>query len=210
MLRHGTTRTQVLGLEAVLADGSVISRMNGLPKDNSGYDLVQLLVGSEGTLGVLTRAVRLSPRPAARAAALLALEDAASAVAVARALRAVPGLDAVEFYTAAGLDLVLAAGRARAPFAEAAPVHVLAEAVGPAAEVLSEALAEALEVLPGLQDAALATSETDRARLWALREATRRCSRRWSPSSSTSRCRSPRWRRSSSGCPRSSPAWRPA
>ena len=98
--------------------------MNGLPKDNTGYDLVQLFVGSEGTLGVLTRTVlRLSPRPPARAAALLALEDGASAVAVARALRAVPGLDAVEFYTAAGLELVLAAGRARTPFADAAPVH---------------------------------------------------------------------------------------
>jgi FAD/FMN-containing dehydrogenase len=171
VLRHGTTRTQVLGLEAVLADGTVVTRMNGLPKDNTGYDLVQLLVGSEGTLGVLTRALlRLSPRPAARAAALLALEDAASAVAVAGALRSVPGLDALEFYTAAGLDLVLAAGRARTPFADAAPVHVLAEAVGPDADVLAEALAEALEELPGLQDAALATSETDRARLWALRE----------------------------------------
>ncbi len=171
VIRHGTTRTQVLGLEAVLADGSVVSRMNGLPKDNTGYDLVQLLVGSEGTLGVITRAVlRLSPRPAARAAALLALEDAAAAVAVARVLRTVPGLDAVEFYTAAGLELVLAAGRARTPFADPAPVHVLAEAVGPDAEALSDALAAALEDVPGLQDAALATSETDRARLWALRE----------------------------------------
>jgi FAD/FMN-containing dehydrogenase len=171
VLRHGTTRQQVLGLEAVLADGSVVTRMTGLPKDNTGYDLVQLLIGSEGTLGVVTRAVlRLSPRPPARAAALLALADAASAVAATRALRAVPGLDAVEFYTAAGLELVLAAGRARAPFAHAAPVHVLAEAVGPDADALSEALATALEDAPGLQDAALATSETDRARLWALRE----------------------------------------
>jgi FAD/FMN-containing dehydrogenase len=132
---------------------------------------VQLLVGSEGTLGVITRAIlRLSPRSPARAAALLALEDAESAAGVTGALRGVPGLDALEFYTAAGLDLVLAAGRARAPFAGSAPVHVLAEAVGPDAEELSDALAAALDELPGLQDAALATSETDRARLWALRE----------------------------------------
>jgi FAD/FMN-containing dehydrogenase len=171
VLRHGTTRAQVLGIEAVLADGSVVTRMNGLPKDNTGYDLVQLLVGSEGTLGVLTRAVlRLSPRPPARAAALLALADADAAVTVAASLRAVPGLDAMEFYTAAGLELVLAAGRARAPFADAAPVHVLAEAVGPDADELSEALALALDDAPGLLDAALATSETDRAQLWALRE----------------------------------------
>jgi FAD/FMN-containing dehydrogenase len=171
VLRHGTTRTQVLGLEAVLPDGSVVTRMNGLPKDNTGYDLVQLLVGSEGTLGVVTRAVlRLSPRPPARVAALVALADVESAVAATASLRTVPGLDAVEFYTAAGLELVLAAGRARAPFAEAAPVHVLAEAVGRDAEELSEALAAALDDAPGLRDAALATSETGRARLWALRE----------------------------------------
>jgi FAD/FMN-containing dehydrogenase len=145
--------------------------MNGLPKDNTGYDLVQLLVGSEGTLGVVTRVVlRLSPRPPARAAALLALDDIASAVAVTRSLRAVPGLDAVEFYTAAGLELVLAAGRARAAFSGSAPVHVLAEAVGPDADELSEALATALDEAPGVRDAALATGETDRARLWALRE----------------------------------------
>jgi FAD/FMN-containing dehydrogenase len=171
VLRHGTTRAQVLGVEVVLGDGKVVTRMNGLPKDNTGYDLAQLLVGSEGTLGVITRAVlRLAPRPPARAAALLALADVESAVAVTASLRAVPGLDAVEFFTAAGLELVLATGRARAPFADAAPVHVLAEAVGPDAEELSEALAVALDDAPGLLDAALATSETDRARLWALRE----------------------------------------
>jgi FAD/FMN-containing dehydrogenase len=110
------------------------------------------------------------PRPPARAAALLALADAESAVTVTRALRAMQGLDAVEFYTAAGLELVLAAGRARPPFADRAPVHVLAEVVGPDADELSDALAAALEDAPGLLDAALATSETDRARLWALRE----------------------------------------
>jgi FAD/FMN-containing dehydrogenase len=171
VLRHGTTRTQVLGLEAVLSDGSVVTRMNGLPKDNTGYDLAQLLVGSEGTLAVLTRAVlRLAPRPPARATALLAMADVESAVAVTRPLRAVPGLDALEFSTDAGLQLVVAAGRARAPFTTAAPVHVLAEAVGPDAEELSDALAAALDDAPGLLDAALATGETDRARLWALRE----------------------------------------
>ncbi len=171
VIRHGTTRTQVLGLEAVLADGSVVTRMNGLPKDNAGYDLVQLLVGSEGTLGVVTRAVlRLSPRPRARAAALLALDGVDAAVAATRALRGVQGLDAVEFYTAAGQDLVVGAGRARPVFATSAPVYVLAEAVGADADELSEALAAALEEAPGLQDAALATGEADRARLWALRE----------------------------------------
>jgi len=171
VVRHGTTRTQVLGLEAVLADGSVVTRMNGLPKDNTGYDLVQLLVGSEGTLGVVTRVVlRLAPRPPARAAALLALDDVPSAVGVVRRLRAVPGLDAVEFYTAAGHELVAGAGRARPAFAAAAPVYVLAEAVGADADEVTEALAAAVDEAVGLQDAALATGESDRARLWAMRE----------------------------------------
>jgi FAD/FMN-containing dehydrogenase len=163
----------VLGLEAVLADGSVVTRMSGLPKDNVGYDLVQLLVGSEGTLGVLTRVLlRLRPRPAARACALVALDGVPSAVDLLVALRAgLPGLDAVEFFTDEGLQLVLAAGRARAPFAVRAPVLVLAEAVGADADALVDALAEVAGAAAGVLDAAVATADADRGRLWALREA---------------------------------------
>jgi FAD/FMN-containing dehydrogenase len=173
VLRAGTTRQQVLGLEAVLADGSVVTRMSGLPKDNVGYDLVQLLAGSEGTLAVVTRALlRVSPRPAARATALVALEDVPAAVDLLVALRAgVAGLDAVEFLTADGLDLVLAAGRARAPFADRAPVLVLAEAVGTDADSLVEALAGVAAGVDGVRDAAVAATHADRARLWAVREA---------------------------------------
>jgi FAD/FMN-containing dehydrogenase len=173
VLRAGTTRQQVLGLEAVLADGSVVTRMSGLPKDNVGYDLVQLLTGSEGTLGVVTRVLlRVAPRPAARATALVALDGVPAAVALLAALRAgVPGLDAVEFVTADGLDLVLAAGRAPAPFREPSAVQVLAEAVGPDADPLVEALAEAVAGVDGVRDAAVAMTEADRKRLWALREA---------------------------------------
>ena len=88
------------------------------------------------------------------------------------ALRAgVPGLDAVEFLTADGMDLVLAAGRAPAPFRERAAVHVLAEAVGPDADSLVEALAEAVAGVEGVRDAAVAVGDVDRKRLWALREA---------------------------------------
>ncbi len=173
VLRAGTTRQQVLGLEAVLADGSVVTRMSGLPKDNVGYDLVQLITGSEGTLAVVTRALlRVTPRPAARAAALVALDGMPAAVVLLVALRAtVPGLDAVEFLTADGIDLVLAAGRASAPFRERAAVHVLAEAVGPDADLLVEALAEAVAGADGVRDAAVAVGDADRKRLWALREA---------------------------------------
>ena len=173
VVRAGTTRQQVLGLEAVLADGSVVTRMSGLPKDNVGYDLVQLLTGSEGTLGVVTRVLlRVTPRPAARAAALVALDGVPAAVELLTALRAsVPGLDAVEFVTAEGVDLVLAAGRVPAPFREPSPVHVLAEAVGPDADPLVEAIADAVAGVDGVRNAAVAVTEADRKRLWALREA---------------------------------------
>jgi FAD/FMN-containing dehydrogenase len=173
VLRAGTTREQVLGLEVVLADGSVVTRMSGLPKDNTGYDLVRLVTGSEGTLGVVTRVLlRLGARPAARAAALVALDGVGAAVDLLVALRAgVGGLDAVEFLTADGLDLVVAAGGVRAPFAVRAPVLVLAEAVGPDADTTVGALAEVVTASGGVLDAAVATETPDRARLWALREA---------------------------------------
>src|SRR6185312_9070212 len=71
-LRHGTARAHVVGLEAVLADGSVVSRLAGLTKDNAGYDLPELLVGSEGTLGIITRVRwKLAPLLSARVAALV-------------------------------------------------------------------------------------------------------------------------------------------
>ncbi len=76
VIRHGATRDNVLGLEAVLADGTVISTLNRMTKNNTGYDLRQIFIGSEGTLGIITRAVlRLSPLPSSRATALLALES---------------------------------------------------------------------------------------------------------------------------------------
>lgn len=76
VLKYGMTRDMVLGLEAVLADGRVIGRLTGLTKDNTGYPLHQWLVGSEGTLGIVTRAVlRLHPQPLARHTAFLALDD---------------------------------------------------------------------------------------------------------------------------------------
>src|SRR5204862_6486576 len=82
--RYGMMRAQVVGLEAVLADGSVVSRLSGLVKDNVGYDLPGLLCGSEGTLGVITRLrLRLVPRRGRRAAALVGVDSVADAVAAA-------------------------------------------------------------------------------------------------------------------------------
>lgn len=169
VMRHGTTRQQVIGLEAVLADGSVISRLSGLPKDNVGYDLVQLLVGSEGTLGVVTRAIlRLVPYVRARATALVAVQTTSEALRALHALRTrLPALEAADYFHGDGLQLVLEHGKLAPPFHETYPLYLLVEVSGPSAmDDLVSALAEVDEV----QDAVVAELYADRRRLWAFRE----------------------------------------
>jgi FAD/FMN-containing dehydrogenase len=169
-LRHGTARARVAGLEAVLADGSVVRRMSGLLKDNAGYDLPALLVGSEGTLGVITRVRwRLVPRRDARALALIPLGSLAGAAPLLRAVRPLlPSLDACEFLTDEGLGLVLEHLGVPAPLEPRSPAYVLLEAAGD--EDPLEELAAALEAA-GVEDAVIADDTASRERLWRLREA---------------------------------------
>jgi FAD/FMN-containing dehydrogenase len=165
-LRYGPTRAQLAGLEAVLADGRVISRLDGVEADNSGYNLTQLLAGSEGTLAVIT-AARLRLRPAEpHAITLLAGLDGIEAAAAAQAeIRArVPGVLAVEYFEAAGLALVLGHTGLPAPLPRAHPSYLLVEAVGPATQ------AEQLAEVPALADAAVALDRAGSAALWAYRE----------------------------------------
>jgi FAD/FMN-containing dehydrogenase len=170
VLRYGTMRAQLLGVEAVLADGSVVSRLGGLPKDNTGYDVVSLLAGAEGTLGVITRLrLRLVPLLRARAVALVALAGTAEAVEVVRAARALPTLEAAELFYAEGLELVCAQTGLSAPFAEAHPAYLLlecADRVDP-----TEPLLEALEAAgDAVLDATVASDARGRHALWAYRE----------------------------------------
>jgi FAD/FMN-containing dehydrogenase len=169
-LRHGTVRARVAGLEAVLADGRVIRRMSGLLKDNAGYDLPALLVGSEGTLGVITRVRwRLVPRRDARALALIPLPSLADAAPLLGAVRPrLPSLDAAEFLTDEGLSLVLDQLRLPPPLEPRAPAYLLLEAAADA-DPLPE-LAAALEA-GGIEDALIADDSASRERLWRLREA---------------------------------------
>jgi FAD/FMN-containing dehydrogenase len=169
-VRHGTVRSRVAGLEAVLADGSVVRRMSGLLKDNAGYDLPALLVGSEGTLGIVTAVRwRLVPRRDARALALIPLAGLAEAAPLLRAVRPLlPGLDACEFLTDEGLALVLSHLGVPAPVEPRAPAYVLLEAA--AGEDPLPALAAALEAA-GIEDALIADDTASRERLWRLREA---------------------------------------
>ncbi len=171
VVRHGDTRRQLLGVEAVLADGSIVSHLGGLEKDNTGYDLAGLLCGSEGTLAVLTAArLRLVPRHDQRVVALLAMAGAAEAVAAAGGLRrTLPELDAAELFLADGLDLVCSRLRLVPPFAVPSPAYLLVEAAG--ATDPTDALATAVEGLSGVQDVAVATEAARRAELWRYREA---------------------------------------
>ncbi len=116
VLRHGPMRQQVVGLEAVLADGTQVRRLPGMVKDNTGYHFPSLLAGSEGTLAVVTRArLRLVPLPARRAVALVALQGADEAAELAGQLRRqLPNLLAAELFFEDGMALVLRhAGGAR-------------------------------------------------------------------------------------------------
>jgi FAD/FMN-containing dehydrogenase len=170
VLRYGTMRAQLLGIEAVLADGTVVSRLTGLPKDNTGYDVVSLLAGSEGTLGVITRLrLRLVPLLSERVVALAAVADTAAAVDLVRALRdRLPTLEAAELFYADGLALVRAQTGMSAPFIVDHPAYVLVECAAHA-DPTDELLA-ALEEAPGVLDATVASDARGRHALWAYRE----------------------------------------
>jgi FAD/FMN-containing dehydrogenase len=170
VLRYGTMRAQLVGIEAVLADGTVVSRLTGLPKDNTGYDVVSLLAGSEGTLGVITRLrLRLVPMLPGRAVALVAVADTAAAVQLVRGLRdALPSLEAAELFYADGLALVREKAGLPAPFADEHPAYVLVECAqrhDPTDELL-----EVLAAAPEVRDATVAGDVRGRHALWAYRE----------------------------------------
>jgi FAD/FMN-containing dehydrogenase len=170
VIRHGAMRAQVIGVEAVLGTGEVISRLAGLVKDNTGYDLAQILCGSEGTLGVVTAArLRLVPPPARVVTALVGLATVAGAVEAAAGLRRdVAGLSALELMTGPSLRLVADHLGSPPPVAPEAGAYLLVEADTPADPV--PVLAAALD-RDGVLDAAVATERADRARLWRWREA---------------------------------------
>ncbi|WP_175795720.1 FAD-binding oxidoreductase [Burkholderia anthina] len=176
VIRYGTTREQVLGLEVVLADGTVLSSLNKMLKNNAGYDLRQIFVGSEGTLGVVTRVVlRLHPRLAAPSTALCAVRDTAAALALLRAARTACS-DLLSFEAMWPAFYGYVCGHTpgmRAPLPTDDGVKVLIEcASGDAArtaERFEAVLADWLE--RGLiDDAALAQNAADAQAFWTVRE----------------------------------------
>jgi FAD/FMN-containing dehydrogenase len=175
VLRYGSTRQQVVGLEAVLADGSVLSRVEALPKDNTGFDLVGLMTGSEGTLAVITAVrVRLWPLFTYRSVALLALDSAGAALAVLAALRSRLGsLEAAELFLANGLALVIRHTGLPAPIPGDHPAYLLVECADllDPGESMLEALEEVSELVPGVADIVMGEDARGRAGLWRYREA---------------------------------------
>lgn len=165
-IRYGSTRSQLLGIEAVLADGSIVSRLSGLAADNAGYDLAQLLAGSEGTLAVITAArLRLWPAEPVAVTLLAGVDDIAAAAALHAEIRALaPGLLAAEYVEAAGVELVCELTGLSAPLSRPAPAYLLAEVSGSADD------AERLAAIPSLAQAAVAVDAAGRAALWAYRE----------------------------------------
>jgi FAD/FMN-containing dehydrogenase len=171
VLRYGNARDQVLGLEVVLPDGRVWDGLRGLRKDNTGYDLKQLFLGAEGTLGVITAAVlRLYPRPTASATAWIALESARHAVELLAALRERLGerISAFELVSRTCLEAVLShVADLRDPLGGSHPWYVLAEfGDSGAPEELHERVAEALAG----REAVLAQSGEQSRSLWRIRE----------------------------------------
>jgi FAD/FMN-containing dehydrogenase len=178
VLRYGNTRDLALGLEVVLPDGRVLNGLKGLRKDNTGYDLKDLFIGSEGTLGVITGAVlKLFPRPRATLTAMMGIADPAAAVQLLARLRGACGdrISAFEIIARLCLDIVLKhIPGTREPLRETHPWHVLIELAdtadsGSLRADFERAVGQAVE--DGLvRDAVIAENTAQSQGLWKLRE----------------------------------------
>lgn len=177
VIRYGMTRDLILGVEAVLADGTIVNSLNKLIKNNTGYDLKQLFIGSEGTLGLVTRVVlRLSRKPRSQTMAFCALPNFDAVVKFMQYLQSSLGgsLSAYEvMWQGAYQATIDKVSHVKAPMAGEHPFYVLTEAMGGHQErdqenyetVMGEALEQGL-----LSDAVIAQSEGDIADLWNIRD----------------------------------------
>ncbi len=178
VLKYGNTRAQVLGLEVVLPNGQVWDGMRGLRKDNTGYDLKQLFIAGEGTLGIISKAVlKLYPKPTASETAWIAVDSPAQGVALLMHMKQRMGdtVTAFELICRQIIDLLLTGVPGHSdPMTEVHPWYVLMDAAsqgapGSLADPLTSALESAVEA--GLvRDAVVANSSLQASRLWRMRE----------------------------------------
>jgi FAD/FMN-containing dehydrogenase len=187
VIRYGMMRDSVLGIEAVLADGTIISAMNVLLKNNAAYDVKQLFIGTEGTLGIVTRAVlKLQPAPLSTSTALLALDsfDAVQALFVHAGKRLGAMLTSFEVMWHSFYDeIAIQSGNHVPPLPGGHGYYVIVEASGTDqerdAELFETVLGEALE--QGAVDAVIASSKAQAEQIWAIRDDVRTLALRLMP-----------------------------
>jgi FAD/FMN-containing dehydrogenase len=186
VLRYGMARELVLGLEVVLADGRVLDMLRTLRKDNTGYDLKQLFIGAEGTLGIITAAaLKLFPKPAENVTAFVAVHDPAAAIVLLAQLQSTTGgqVSAFELVPRIGIELVTAHIPGTSdPLAAPSPWYVLVEATSGTGFDLRRVVEEALSKTGLVSDAVIATSEAQRVALWKLRESMSEAQKKEGPS----------------------------
>ncbi len=176
VIAYGNMRDLVTGVEAVLADGRIVNALSKLRKDNTGYDVKSLFVGSEGTLGIVTAAsLKLFPNPRAGATAFVGLESPDKALELLRLMRdrLGAGVTSFELIAAMAYDMTVKHGLARAPLSGAHAWYVLTEASSQIAQGFEEGFTQALEAAleSGIvEDAAIAASLDQRHEFWRLRE----------------------------------------
>jgi FAD/FMN-containing dehydrogenase len=174
VIRWGMTRAQVLGLEVVLADGSILPATNRLVKNNTGYDLKQLFIGGEGTLGIITRAVlRLVPRPTTQAVCFASVESYEKVVALLHRAKRLPILSAFEVMWRDYYEMMVESGTGRDPLPANQPFFVLIEALGHDPDVDETLMSDFLQDIHDerlVADAVLASSDRQRQELWRVRE----------------------------------------
>ena len=176
VLRYGMARSMVLGLEVVLPDGTIISSMKKMLKNNTGYDLKQMFIGSEGTLGIITRViVKLMPLPTTTNTALVALPNFKSVAQLLNHLKKMIGtnLSAYEVMWGDYFQAVTAPGWHRPPMTRTHPFYVLYECDGSDTKRDDDRFMEVIEAALDegyILDAVIPKSETERQELWAIRD----------------------------------------
>lgn len=176
VIRYGMMRNHILGMEVVLADGTILSSMNKVIKNNSGYDLKQLFIGSEGTLGIITRLIiKLESAPKSKETAIASLNSFSDVIHFLKHMKKeIPnGLSAFEVMWGGYYDAVTVEGSHKAPIARNAPYYVITECTGADPDHDQETFMSAMERALDqniIQDAVIPNSEQQRKEIWNVRE----------------------------------------